>query len=116
MLLARKVIAISGLAIFAAITCPAYSVAQAPPAKMKDCLLIEDGYKERLDCYDAVIKPEPRAAAKKAKTASECRFLKEEDQRLSCYNGFVAPKQKAQALGKSSGSTKGSTKTLPPPK
>jgi hypothetical protein len=92
--------------VLAAILRPNFSAAQAPLSKMKDCLLIEDGYKERLDCYDAVIKPEPRPGAKKAKIASECRFVKEEDERLSCYNGFVAPKQKTQALGKTSKAAK----------
>jgi hypothetical protein len=79
------------IAILAALTWSATAHAQtAMMTKMKDCLLIDDGYKERLDCYDAVIPPEPKANAPKAKTVAECRFLKEEDQRLSCYNSFVA--------------------------
>lgn len=76
------------------------AVAQAPQQKMKDCLLIEDGYKERLDCYDAVMKPEPKAGAKKAKVVGECRFLKEEDERLACFNGFVEPKKQAAKSAK----------------
>jgi hypothetical protein len=90
---AAKPLSISAMAILAAMAWPAVSHAQtAVMTKMKDCLLIDDGYKERLDCYDAVIPPEPKANAKQAKTVAECRFLKEEDQRLSCYNGFVAKK------------------------
>ena len=69
------------------------AMAQAPGQKMKDCLLIEDGYKERLECYDALIKPEPKAGAKKAKVVGECRFVREEDERLACFNGFVEPKK-----------------------
>src|SRR5262249_49384396 len=69
------------------------AAAQAPAQKMKDCLLIEDGYKERLECYDALIKPEPKPGAKKGKLVGECRFVKEEDERLACFNSFVEPKK-----------------------
>jgi hypothetical protein len=105
-------VSIFGLAIAAAIAWPAISQAQPASAKMKDCLLIEDGYKERLDCYDAILAPTPRPGAKKGKTVSECRFLKEEDERLSCYNGFVAqqktpPKPKAAKPA-------GAAKQMPP--
>jgi hypothetical protein len=78
------------------------SIAQTPIQKMKDCLLIDDMTKERLDCYDAIIRPEPRPSAKKAKIVSECRFFKEEDERLICYNGFVAPQKQAPKTTKSS--------------
>jgi hypothetical protein len=78
------------------------SIAQAPNPKMKDCLLIDDMTKERLDCFDAIMKPEPRPGAKKGKTVSECRFLKEEDERLICYNGFVSPPKQAPKATKSS--------------
>ena len=118
MLRARNLLSISSMAILATLVSPTHSVAQSPAAKMKDCLLIEDGYKERLDCYDAVIKPEPKAGAKKAKIVAECRFVKEEDERLACFNGFVVPKPKSQALGKSTKAPKNGTaaKTAPPPK
>jgi hypothetical protein len=61
------------------------SVAQ----KLQACQDIDDATKERLTCYDAVYKPQPKPKAPAAKNASECRFLKEEDERLTCYNGFV---------------------------
>jgi len=89
---APKFLPLLALAMSAAISSSATVQAQPALTKMKDCLLIEDGYKERLDCYDAVIPPEPKANAKKAKSATECRFLKEQDQRLSCYNSFVDKK------------------------
>ena len=39
---------------------------------------------------DAWIDPsQPKPKAPAAKSSSECRFLKEEDERLTCYNGFV---------------------------
>jgi hypothetical protein len=112
MLHARRTILICGIATFV-VCSPMSSMAQTPPPvqkqtlnqkqppgqkqsplqKLKDCLLIEDGYKERLDCYDAVIRPEPRPSPKKAKVVAECRFFKEEDKRLACFNGFVDPRK-----------------------
>jgi hypothetical protein len=58
--------------------------------QLRTCLPIEDGTKERLDCFDAMVPPEPMPGMPKAQTVLECRFLKEEDQRLACFNGFVA--------------------------
>ena len=57
--------------------------------RLQACQDIEDGSKGRLDCYDAVIKPEPNPKAPAAKTVMQCKFTKEEDERLNCYNGFV---------------------------
>jgi len=56
--------------------------------RLQACQDIDDGTKGRLDCYDAVIPPaKPKAVT--AKTVMECKFTKEEDERLACYNGFV---------------------------
>lgn len=63
-----------------------------PPSiagKLKACLEIEDGTKGRLDCYDAVFPPKPNPKAPKAKGVADCRFTKEEDERLACFNGFA---------------------------
>ncbi|HEX2364142.1 MAG TPA: hypothetical protein VHJ00_03840 [Bradyrhizobium sp.] len=57
--------------------------------RLQACQDIEDGTKGRLDCYDEVIKPAPKPKAAAAKTVMECKFTKEEDERLACYNGFV---------------------------
>jgi hypothetical protein len=74
----------------------------AQKTKMKDCLLEDDMTKERLNCFDAIIAPEPDAAKakKKAKTAKDCRFLKEEDERLICFNKFAETKAKQPARKK----------------
>jgi hypothetical protein len=61
----------------------------SPAQKLQACQDIDDATKERLSCYDGVYAPQPKPKAPAAKTASECRFLKEEDERLTCYNGFV---------------------------
>jgi hypothetical protein len=57
--------------------------------RLQACQDIEDGTKGRLDCYDEVIKPTPKPKAAAAKTVMDCKFTKEEDERLACYNGFV---------------------------
>jgi len=63
---------------------------QQPVAqKLQACQEIDDGTKERLTCYDAIFKPEPKAKATPAKGVNDCRFQKEEDERLTCYNGFA---------------------------
>jgi len=62
---------------------------QSMAVRLQACLDIDDGTKERLNCYDEVIKPEPKEKAPAAKRVLDCKFSKEEDERLACYNGFV---------------------------
>ncbi|HEY0331679.1 MAG TPA: hypothetical protein VGC77_21590 [Rhodopseudomonas sp.] len=66
------------------------------PSQLQACLEIEDGSRERLDCYDAVIAPQPKPKPPKVKAVTDCRFTKEQDERLSCFNGFVEKLQKPQ--------------------
>ena len=61
------------------------SVAQ----KLQACQDIDDATKERLSCYDAIYAPQHKAKAPAAKAVNDCRFVKEEDERLTCYNGFA---------------------------
>jgi hypothetical protein len=76
---------------------PAKPAKQAKPktakgsiaVRLQACQDIDDGTKGRLDCYDEVIKPAPNPKAAAAKTVMECKYTKEEDERLACYNGFV---------------------------
>jgi hypothetical protein len=56
---------------------------------LQACLDIDDGTKERLNCYDAVLPPAPKPKAGTAKAVTDCKFTKEEDDRLACFNGFV---------------------------
>ena len=59
-------------------------------AKLQACLDIDDGTKDRLNCYDAVIPPKPNPKAKApAKAVTECNAFKDEEERLTCFNGFV---------------------------
>jgi hypothetical protein len=57
--------------------------------KLQACLEIEDATKGRLDCYDTVFPPKPNPKAPAAKGVADCRFTKEEDERLTCFNGFA---------------------------
>ncbi|HMM89719.1 hypothetical protein [Bradyrhizobium sp.] len=61
----------------------------SPAQKLQACQDIDDATKERLSCYDAVYAPQPKAKAAAAKSVNECRYVKEEDERLTCFNGFV---------------------------
>jgi hypothetical protein len=57
--------------------------------RLQACLEIDDGTKGRLDCYDAVFPAKAKPKAPAAKAVADCRFTKEEDERLTCYNGFA---------------------------
>jgi hypothetical protein len=68
---------------------PTSAIAQISRETLRSCLDVEDQTKERLDCYDNKIKPEPKQVSAPAKTVQDCRFLEEEDERLNCFNRFV---------------------------
>jgi hypothetical protein len=57
--------------------------------KLLACLDVDDETKERLDCYDAAIPPKPKPKASPANGVMDCRYVKEEDERLKCFNGFA---------------------------
>lgn len=65
---------------------------QSIAVRLQACLDIEDGTKGRLDCFDAVFPPKPANPKKPppvAKAVADCRFTKEQDERLACFNGFA---------------------------
>ena len=74
-------------------TAPPDAAAPAKPQsaaqKLQACQDIDDATKERLNCYDEIFKPQPKPKAAAAKGVNDCRFVKEEDERLTCYNGFA---------------------------
>lgn len=70
------------------------AMAQVSLETLRGCLTIEDQTKERLDCYDEQIKPEPKQVSTPVKTVQDCRYLKEEDERLNCFNRFANPPTK----------------------
>jgi hypothetical protein len=70
--------------------------------RSQTCLFIEDGYKERLDCYDGIFTPDPKPKPPLAKLVADCRYLKEQDERLACFNRFLAPSKPPKAAQKAS--------------
>ena len=63
--------------------------APKPQSKLSACLELDDATKERLDCYDALFPPKPKPKPAAAKAVADCRFIKEEDERLTCFNRFA---------------------------
>ena len=57
--------------------------------RLQACQDIDDATKERVQCYDTIFSPQPKPKPPAAKGVNDCRFLKEEDERLTCYNGFA---------------------------
>jgi hypothetical protein len=77
-----------------------FAMAQVSLETLRTCLDVEDQSKERLNCYDEKIEPAPKPVSTPAKTAQDCRFVKEEDERLNCFNRFVNPPPKNTAQRK----------------
>ena len=57
--------------------------------KLLACLEIDDNTQNRLDCYDAAVKPMPMPNPPPAKGVRDCRFLDEPTERMTCFNGFA---------------------------
>jgi hypothetical protein len=60
--------AVSEVALAAAARAP------IPPDRFRQCLTIDDMTRERLDCFDALVTPEPKPAPPKARSIVECRI------------------------------------------
>ncbi len=86
------------LVVVTALYLPVFALSQTLSETLRSCLDVEDQTKERLDCYDDKIKPEPKQVSAPAKTVQDCRFLKEEDERLNCFNRFVNTPPKKNAV------------------
>jgi hypothetical protein len=77
-------------AMLLAVVAPSSNASAQPSLdRFRTCLSIEDMTKERLDCFDAIVPPEPRAVTMKPAAISDCRFHREQDERLICHNGFL---------------------------
>jgi hypothetical protein len=58
--------------------------------KLQSCLEFKDMTKPRLDCYDAIVPPQTKLKPLPAElVVNDCRFLKDDDQRLICFNRFI---------------------------
>lgn len=71
----------------------AKSKSHGPPKSMAEkllaCLEIDDETRDRLDCYDAIIPPKPKPKSAGSNGVMDCRYVKEQDERLKCFNGFA---------------------------
>jgi hypothetical protein len=67
----------------------AVSQSKSIAERLQACLKTDDGTKSRLDCFDAVLRPQPKPNPATPKKVMDCRFTKEEDERLACFNAFT---------------------------
>src|SRR5260370_17191101 len=58
--------------------------------KLRRCLEFKDRTMPRLICYDAILPPRTKPKPGPAEVVNDCRFLKEDDERLISFNRFVA--------------------------
>jgi hypothetical protein len=65
--------------------------------KLRRCLEFKDMTKPRLDCYDAIVPPRTKRKPGPAEVVNDCRFLKDDDERLICFNRFVEDSAKPAA-------------------
>jgi hypothetical protein len=73
--------------------------------KLRRCLEFKDMTMPRLDCYDAIVRPRTKPKPGPAEVVNDCRFLKDENERLICFNQFVedpawrvAPEKQAEPV------------------
>jgi len=57
--------------------------------KLRSCLEFKDMTKPRLDCYDEIVPPRTRSKPLPVEIVNDCRFLKDDNERLICVNRFV---------------------------
>jgi hypothetical protein len=57
--------------------------------KAQKCLKIEDETIDRLNCYDAAVKPQPNPNPPPVKGILDCRHIVDVNERLGCFNGFA---------------------------
>jgi hypothetical protein len=75
--------------------------------KLRRCLEFKDMTMPRLICYDAIVPPRTKPKPGPAEVVNDCRFLKEDDERLICFNRFVENPAKPAA-------TENQAKPVPP--
>jgi hypothetical protein len=73
--------------------------------KLRRCLEFKDMTMPRLICYDAIVPPRTEPKPGPAEAVNDCRFLKDDDERLICFNRFVenparpvAPEKQAEPV------------------
>jgi hypothetical protein len=84
-----RVLAMGALACALVPGLSATAEARSSLKKLQRCLEFKDMTPPRLDCYDAIVPPRTTPEPVPAKVVYDCRFLKDDDQRLICFNRFV---------------------------
>jgi hypothetical protein len=99
-----RVLAPSALACALVTGLSATAEARSLHDRLRSCIELKDMTKQRLDCYDAILPPQPNPMPLSAKVVTDCRFSKDENERLTCFNQFaekpakpVAPKATSAA-------------------
>jgi hypothetical protein len=87
--------------------------ATAEARKLQSCLEFKDMSKPRLDCYDAIVPPQNKPELVPTKVVNDCRFLKDDDERLICFNRFVENPAKPTAPKATSAAPKPVEQTQP---
>lgn len=83
---------ILGMVALACALVPGWSAtaeARSPLKKMQRCLEFKDMTPLRLGCYDAIVPPRTTPEPVPVKVVHDCRFLKDDDERLICFNRFI---------------------------
>ncbi len=57
--------------------------------KAQKCLKIKDETNDRLDCYDAAVRPQPNPNPPPVKGIRDCRHIVDGNERLSCFDSFA---------------------------
>ena len=84
-----RVLAMSALACALVTGLSATAEARSLQARLRSCLELKDMTKERLDCYDAILPPQHKPMPLPATAVSDCRYSKDENERLICFNQFA---------------------------
>jgi hypothetical protein len=86
-----RILAMSALACVLTPGLSATAEARSLHDKLRSCLELKDMTKPRLDCYDAILppQPQPNPMPLPAKVVTDCRFSKDENERLMCFNQFA---------------------------
>jgi hypothetical protein len=57
--------------------------------KAQKCLKIKGETMDRVNCYDAAVKPQPNPNPPPVKGILDCRRIVDINERLGCFNGFA---------------------------
>jgi hypothetical protein len=88
--------------------------AQSLLDKLRSCLEFKDMTKPRVDCYDGIVPPRTKQKPLPAEVVNDCRFLKEDDERLICFNQFVETPDKPVVAKAMSAAPKSAARKVKP--